>query len=296
MTKRVITSDDQNKVRELASRGLSKAAIARETGVSLSTIKRMLGPAAKAAIVQDDVTIESAEDDGKSYVSDGRANEFLRSVGLKGPVDEEQASEVEPDDGGYDEDDEPGPEPQKPVRREFTDIERELINKTFGAKPKQLQQKSSPEPKPSNITMTVEHAQPAALPKPVAPVQSPQQELEHLRAAITWECDTFGPVLKSVMLPDQMSFLKAVKKMGLAEARHTLSLIKTTRAIANLSGFMNRLMLIGASAVEMAGPYLMLQTQGYTAALARQDQDIKMCLQEYLYDHPEYVGNSSRSP
>ena len=121
------------------------------------------------------------------------------------------------------------------------------------------------------------------------------QDVGSIIAKIQLNVENFAPLLKNIIGDDPAKFQRELYTIKSPERlANLLNVIEKTRSISNLANGFKHAFWMGAGGLEMATQRTGLKTQGFSAALMTQKQEIEMILKEIAIEKLDQFSKAQR--
>jgi len=265
----------------------SAAELAKLHGVSRSAVYRLLKKEAETAPEQQKETqrpdreVEDGEEKGESLIDHlyTRAEQFANALGLPdeaGKVKNEEVKDVKA-------------EQEKEEQLEaMMDIM--LGNKPQGlALPEGLEAAISGPP--SKQVPYASSASPINIRREVNDEAPAPRVVEAKRAELTqkiiFNVQHFGSQLEVITGPNREAFLQSLAAMPVPHLKETLTILERTRSVGNIANGFKHLFYVAGQATETASSFIGMNSQGFTAQLRAQDEEVTMIMKELAIEQWE---------
>ena len=121
--------------------------------------------------------------------------------------------------------------------------------------------------------------------------QRPQVTSEARRAEITqkivFNLQHFGPQLEVITGSNREAFLQGLSALSTPQLSETLTTLERTRSVGNIANGFKHLFYVAGQATETATQFAGMTTQGFTAQLRAQDEEVTMIMKELAIEQWE---------
>ena len=97
----------------------------------------------------------------------------------------------------------------------------------------------------------------------------------------------FGPQLEVITGPNREAFLQTLPTLSTPELSETLTTLERTRSVGNIANGFKHLFYVAGQATETATQFAGMTTQGFTAQLKAQDEEVTMIMKELAIEQWE---------
>ena len=115
-----------------------------------------------------------------------------------------------------------------------------------------------------------------------------------LISQIQMNVEHFGPLLGSIVKPDEESFLKSLYSKPEHELSVLLKVIEKARLVGNMTNQLKHVFWMGSSALEVGCPFVGIKAEGLSQSLKSQEVEIGMILKEIALEQAETMSINQR--
>jgi hypothetical protein len=254
----------------------SASELAKLHGVSRSAVYRLLkkeGDTPDLKVTEKEQTAEKPEENG-TLMEDlfSKAEQFANTLGLP-----EQAGKVlneEPKDAKAEQE-----------KEEQLDA---LMDAMMGTPPQGLTlpaglQEALDEPMPTRPRTILRRMEPELELKP----QVTEARRAEIVQKIVFNIQHFGPQLEVITGANREAFLQTLPALSTPQLSETLTTLERTRSVGNIANGFKHLFYVAGQATETATQFAGMSTQGFTAQLKAQDEEITMIMKELAIEQWE---------
>ena len=254
----------------------SASELAKLHGVSRSAVYRLLkkeGDTPELKVTEKEQTAEKPEENG-TLMEDlfSKAEQFANTLGLP-----EQAGKVlneEPKDAKAEQE-----------KEEQLDA---LMDAMMGTPPQGLTlpaglQEALDEPMPTRPRTILRRMEPELELKP----QVTEARRAEIVQKIVFNIQHFGPQLEVITGANREAFLQTLPALSTPQLSETLTTLERTRSVGNIANGFKHLFYVAGQATETATQFAGMSTQGFTAQLKAQDEEITMIMKELAIEQWE---------
>ena len=154
-----------------------------------------------------------------------------------------------------------------------------------------------------NLPAGLEEAISGPMPRPRRPIHAhdedqmnppsrpPPQVTEARRAEIVqkivFNIQHFGPQLEVITGANKEAFLQTLPALSTSQLVETLTTLERTRSVGNIANGFKHVFYVAGQATETATQFVGMSTQGFTAQLRAQDEEVTMILKEMAIEQWE---------
>ena len=254
----------------------SASELAKLHGVSRSAVYRLLkkeGDTPELKVTEKEQTAEKPEENG-TLMEDlfSKAEQFANTLGLP-----EQAGKVlneEPKDAKAEQE-----------KEEQLDA---LMDAMMGTPPQGLTlpaglQEALDEPMPTRPRTILRRMEPELELKP----QVTEARRAEIVQKIVFNIQHFGPQLEVITGANREAFLQTLPALSTPQLSETLTTLERTRSVGNIANGFKHLFYVAGQATETATQFAGMSTQGFTAQLRAQDEEVTMIMKELAIEQWE---------
>ena len=103
---------------------------------------------------------------------------------------------------------------------------------------------------------------------------------EDLIQRIVFNVQHFGSLLETITGSNKEAFIASLADKEGFELKHLLTTLERTRSVGTISAGFKQVFYIAAQGVEITSGFVGVKSQGFTAQLHQQDEEITMCMKE----------------
>lgn len=111
-------------------------------------------------------------------------------------------------------------------------------------------------------------------------VQPIRYNREDLIQRIVFNVQHFGSLLETITGSNKEAFIASLADKEGFELKHLLTTLERTRSVGTISAGFKQVFYIAAQGVEITSGFVGVKSQGFTAQLHQQDEEITMCMKE----------------
>jgi hypothetical protein len=97
----------------------------------------------------------------------------------------------------------------------------------------------------------------------------------------------FGPQLEVITGSNREAFLQGLSALSTPQLSETLTTLERTRSVGNIANGFKHLFYVAGQATETATQFAGMTTQGFTAQLRAQDEEVTMIMKELAIEQWE---------
>jgi len=258
----------------------SASELAKLHGVSRSAVYRLLkkeGDTPELKVAEKEQTVEKPQEENGTLMEDlfSKAEQFANTLGLP-----EQAGKVlneEPKDAKAEQE-----------KEEQLDA---LMDAMMGTPPQGLSFNL-----PAGLQEAIDEPM---TPRPRTTLRRMEPEQQELRPQVTearraeivqkivFNVQHFGPQLEVITGANREAFLQTLPALSTPQLSETLTTLERTRSVGNIANGFKHLFYVAGQATETATQFAGMSTQGFTAQLRAQDEEVTMIMKELAIEQWE---------